>query len=219
MKKKKNPNKRVLGLIFSTANLQVHMRILAVTTPMRSALSLYFLGKLCQVSFENAKISCKFLLNFDSSFVFFSFFLFFSLALLFSFLHLNVLDSDDWSEHGYQENSVVLKHKILAVEHGNYNRACVLSCFSCVQLFVTLQSIALQAPLPMGVSRQASWSGLPCPPPGHLPVLLWQASCLVLTPPGKLIIIPSQLLIGVGDGQGDLACCSSWSRKESDTTE
>ena len=25
--------------------------------------------------------------------------------------------------------------------------------------------------------------------------------------------------LGVGDGQGSLACCSSWSRKESDTTE
>ena len=24
---------------------------------------------------------------------------------------------------------------------------------------------------------------------------------------------------GVGDGQGGLACCSSWDRKESDTTE
>ena len=24
---------------------------------------------------------------------------------------------------------------------------------------------------------------------------------------------------GVGDGQGDLACCSSWGHKESDTTE
>ena len=26
-------------------------------------------------------------------------------------------------------------------------------------------------------------------------------------------------LPGVGDGQGGLACCSSWGRKESDTTE
>ena len=26
-------------------------------------------------------------------------------------------------------------------------------------------------------------------------------------------------LRGVGDGQGDLVCCSSWGRKESDTTE
>ena len=24
---------------------------------------------------------------------------------------------------------------------------------------------------------------------------------------------------GVGDGQGELACCNSWGRKESDTTE
>ena len=24
---------------------------------------------------------------------------------------------------------------------------------------------------------------------------------------------------GVGDGQGDIACCGSWSRKESDRTE
>ena len=47
IKKKKTPqNKKVLGLIFSTANLQVHMRVLAVTTPMRSDLSLSFLGKL-----------------------------------------------------------------------------------------------------------------------------------------------------------------------------
>ena len=31
---------------------------------------------------------------------------------------------------------------------------------------------------------------------------------------------PSYLkTLGVGDGQGDLACCDSWGRKESDTTE
>ena len=27
------------------------------------------------------------------------------------------------------------------------------------------------------------------------------------------------LIPGVGDGQGGLACCDSWGRKESDTTE
>jgi len=27
------------------------------------------------------------------------------------------------------------------------------------------------------------------------------------------------LMLGVGDGQGGLACCTSWSHKESDTTE
>ena len=29
----------------------------------------------------------------------------------------------------------------------------------------------------------------------------------------------SELNLGVGDGQGGLACCDSWGRKESDTTE
>ena len=44
----------------------------------------------------------------------------------------------------------------------------MLSCFSRVQLFVTLGTVALQAPLSMGFSRQDYWSGLPCPPPGDL---------------------------------------------------
>ena len=46
---------------------------------------------------------------------------------------------------------------------------CVLSCSSCVQLFVTLWTVACQAPLSMGFSRQEYWSGLPRPPPGDLP--------------------------------------------------
>ena len=29
----------------------------------------------------------------------------------------------------------------------------------------------------------------------------------------------SEQALGVGDGQGGLACCSTWGRKESDTTE
>ena len=46
---------------------------------------------------------------------------------------------------------------------------CVLSCFSHVRLFVTPRTVASQAPLSMGFSRQEYWSGLPCPPPGDLP--------------------------------------------------
>ena len=46
---------------------------------------------------------------------------------------------------------------------------CMLSYFSCVQLFVTLWTVARQAPLSMGFSRQEYWNGLPCPPPGNLP--------------------------------------------------
>ena len=46
---------------------------------------------------------------------------------------------------------------------------CVLSHFSRVQLFETLWTVALQAPLSMGFSRQEYWNGLPFLPPGHLP--------------------------------------------------
>ena len=45
---------------------------------------------------------------------------------------------------------------------------CLLSCFSCVQLFVTPWTVVHQAPLSMGFSRQEYWSGLPCPPPRDL---------------------------------------------------
>ena len=48
-------------------------------------------------------------------------------------------------------------------------RACVLSRFRPVRLFVTPWTAARQAPLSMGFSRQEYWSGLPGPPPGHLP--------------------------------------------------
>ena len=38
-----------------------------------------------------------------------------------------------------------------------------------VQLFVTPWTVAHQAPLSMGFSRQEYWSGMPCPPLGDLP--------------------------------------------------
>ena len=72
----------------------------------------------------------------------------------------------------------------------------VLICFSCVRLFVTLWTVACQAPLSMGFSKQEYWSELPCSPPGnqsdlgikpHLLCLLhWQAGSLPLVSPGKL---------------------------------
>ena len=48
-------------------------------------------------------------------------------------------------------------------------QTCVLTRFSRVRLFATLWTVARQAPLSMGFSRQEYWSGLPCPPPGDLP--------------------------------------------------
>ena len=50
---------------------------------------------------------------------------------------------------------------------------CILSgtlyMLSCVQLFPTPWTVAHQAPLSMGFSRQDYWSGLPFPSPGDLP--------------------------------------------------
>ena len=45
----------------------------------------------------------------------------------------------------------------------------MLSRFSHVRLFATLWTVARQAPLSMGFSRQEYWSGLPRLPPGGLP--------------------------------------------------
>ena len=52
-----------------------------------------------------------------------------------------------------------LTHKIKLCRH-----VCVLSHFSHVGLFATLWTVACQAPLSMGFSKQQYWSGLPCPP-------------------------------------------------------
>ena len=48
-----------------------------------------------------------------------------------------------------------------------------------IQLFVTLWSVARQAPLPMEFCRQEYWSGLPLPTPGDLPNLRIEAMFLV----------------------------------------
>ena len=47
--------------------------------------------------------------------------------------------------------------------------ACMLSLFSHVQLLATLWTVARQAPLSMGFSRQEHWNVLPFPSPitGH----------------------------------------------------
>ena len=78
---------------------------------------------------------------------------------------------------------------------------CVLSCFSCAQLFVTPWTVASQAPLSMGFSRQEYWSGLPAllqgvfrtqeSNPPLLCLLLWQVGSLPLVPPWKPLLILS----------------------------
>ena len=67
-----------------------------------------------------------------------------------------------------------------------------MKSLSCVQLFVTPWTVAHQAPLSMGFSRQEYWSGLPFPSPGDLPnpgietgSSALQADTLTSEPPGK----------------------------------
>ena len=45
---------------------------------------------------------------------------------------------------------------------------CVLRHFNCVRFFATLWTVARQAPLSVGFSRQEYWRGLPFPSPGDL---------------------------------------------------
>ena len=45
----------------------------------------------------------------------------------------------------------------------------VLSCSVVSDSFATPWTVARQASLSMGFSRQENWSGLPHPPPGDLP--------------------------------------------------
>ena len=50
-----------------------------------------------------------------------------------------------------------------------YNYLGEVKSLSRVRLFATPWTVARQAPLSMGFSRQENWSGLPCPPLGDLP--------------------------------------------------
>ena len=87
----------------------------------------------------------------------------------------------------------------------------VLICFSHVRLCATLWTVACQAPLFMGFSRQEYWSGLPCSSPGDLPdpgielnllrLLPWHVGSLPLVPP----IMSPQNLCPPGTAKWDLS--------------
>ena len=69
---------------------------------------------------------------------------------------------------------------------------CDVKSLSHVLLFATPWTVAHQAPLSMGFSRQEYWTGLPYPSPGSLPnpgtelrSSAWYADALTFEPPGK----------------------------------
>ena len=100
---------------------------------------------------------------------------------------------------GGERNGEKIKMPLSLLSHC----ACVLICFSRVQPFVTPWTVACQAPLSMGFSRQEYWSGLPFPSPGALPhlgikpgLLHCQVGSLALAPtrePHKYVLIRNQI--------------------------
>ena len=74
-------------------------------------------------------------------------------------------------------------------ENSNKKEKKKVKSLSCVLLFVTLWTVAHQAPPSMGFSRQEYWSGLPVPSPGNLPdpgiELSLEADALTSEPPRK----------------------------------
>ena len=81
-------------------------------------------------------------------------------------------------QSGQFEDPSILQPHLLTLEG-----VCVCVCVlvdQCVQLFAPAWTVACQAPLFMGFSRQKYWSRLPFPSPGDLPDLgiLPQSSAL-----------------------------------------
>ena len=86
----------------------------------------------------------------------------------------------------------------------HYNLGLLNTCesLSHIQLFAAPWTVARQAPLSVGLSRQEYWSGLPWPLQGMFltqdsnPCLLyllhWQGDSLPLVPPGKPLPSPPQ---------------------------
>ena len=64
------------------------------------------------------------------------------------------------------QDTILKAHKIGYIK---VECACLLGLFNHVWLSAALWTVALQAPLSVGFSRQEYWSGFPCPPPGDLP--------------------------------------------------
>ena len=92
---------------------------------------------------------------------------------------------------------MITKFKIINTSHTSHMYA--WACHLVLSNSETLWTVARQAPLSMGFSRQEHWSGSPCPLPGDLPnpgtkpgSPALHAESLPSEPPGKPTLTPSQ---------------------------
>ena len=96
----------------------------------------------------------------------------------------------------------------------------IVQSLSRVQLFVTLWTVAHQAPLSMGFSRQEYWRRLSCPPPGVFStqgldlclfcLLPWEMGSLSPAPTGKsrnqANVAKCKQFVKMGKGNMDIHC-------------
>ena len=65
-------------------------------------------------------------------------------------------------------NSILVKESIVVPKKSEHLLCGSVHVLSPIRLFMSLWTVAHQAPLSMGFPRQKYWSGLPFPSPGHL---------------------------------------------------
>ena len=70
---------------------------------------------------------------------------------------------------GRSPEEEMAEHDLATQPQQQMKTAAAANLLSHVRLCATLWTVAHQAPLSMGFSRQEYWSGLPCPPLGDLP--------------------------------------------------
>ena len=87
---------------------------------------------------------------------------------------------------------VLMSHSFILSHLDRLHISCVCMCvLNRVRLFTTPWTVACQAPLSIGFSRQEYWGGLPFPSPGDLPnpgikpSPALQADSLLSEPPGE----------------------------------
>ena len=90
----------------------------------------------------------------------------------------------------------LLHNHIITLKIRKFELTMHAQSLSHIRLLATPWTVARQAPLSMGFSRQEHWSGLPCPPPGDFlnpgvkpRSATLHTDSLPSEPPGKLLII------------------------------